>query len=98
MNVIIPNLIFLIQGINKVELFPSLFAEDLRATDFPGFTEFVEETALQKVLDVYKRLDNDSGFNVKDTIIIGGDTIVTLNGKMYGQPKTPEKSFEFLNE
>lgn len=81
-----------------MELFPSLFAEDLRVTDFSGFTEFVEETALQKVLDVNKRLHNDSSYNEKDTIIIGGDTIVTLNGKMYGKPKTPERSFQFLNE
>lgn len=31
-------------------------------------------------------------------MIISGDTIVTLNGKIYGKPKISEKAFEMLSE
>lgn len=31
-----------------------------------------------------------------DDIVIGSDTIVVLDGKVFGKPKTPEKAFEML--
>lgn len=55
----------------------------------------MEETALRKVLEVSDRLSKDT---LPPDLIIGGDTIVTLNGKMYGKPKTPERAFEMLSE
>lgn len=83
------------QGIQKVELVPSEFEENLNPKDFPSFAEFVEETALGKCMEVAERLKNDEK---SPDLIIAGDTVVTLNGKVYGKPKKPEVAFEMLNE
>jgi septum formation protein len=50
---------------------------------------------LGKCLEVAERLKNDER---PPNLIIAGDTIVTLNGKMYGKPKKPEVAIEMLNE
>lgn len=78
-----------------MELIPSLFEENLDPKDFPSFTEFVEETALRKLLEVSERLASD---NPAPDMIISGDTIVTMDGMMFGKPKTPEKAFEMLSK
>lgn len=31
-------------------------------------------------------------------MVLGADTIVCLDGKIYGKPKTPERAFEMLKE
>lgn len=82
------------QGLNA-DLVPSLFEENLNVKDFANFAGFVEETALQKVLEVDGRL---AGRGEAHDIIIGADTIVTLDGQMFGKPKTPEIAFETLNK
>lgn len=48
-----------------------------------------------KVLEVFQRLQSSD--NVPD-IVIGADTVVTLNGRIYGKPKTKEEAFETLSE
>lgn len=73
---------------------PSLFEEDLDPKFFKNFWAYVEETALQKVFEVENRL------NAEDTtpyIIIGADTMVALNGKMFGKPKSKEEAFHMLS-
>jgi predicted house-cleaning NTP pyrophosphatase (Maf/HAM1 superfamily) len=70
-----------------------LFEENLKPEDFPTFSAFIEETALQKVLEVSNRLAPTS-----PTMIIGADTMVTLDKNYYGKPHTPEKAFEMLSE
>lgn len=90
--------VFFVYFLNKglsAELCPSLFEENLDIKDFDSFSAFVEETALQKVLEVSERLSKD---DKKPELIVGGDTIVTLNGKMYGKPKTSEIAFQMLSE
>lgn len=79
----------------NADLIPSLFEENLNVTDFPNFSAFVEETALQKVLEVDGRL---AGLGEAHDIIIGADTVVTLDGQMFGKPKTPEIAFETLSK
>lgn len=84
------------KGLSHAEICPSLFEENLNPSDFPSFSEFVEETALQKVLEVSERLSKDAA--TKPDIIIGADTIVTLGDKMFGKPKTPERAFDTLSQ
>lgn len=55
----------------------------------------MEATALGKCLEVSERLKNDEK---APDLIIAGDTIVTLAGKIYGKPKKNEVAFEMLNE
>ena len=74
---------------------PSTFEEDLNPKDFDNFSAFVEATALGKCLEVSERLKNDE--KVPD-LIIAGDTIVTLDGKVYGKPKKDEVAFQMLSE
>lgn len=82
------------QGLTAIT-FPSLFEENLNVKDFPTFGAFVEETALQKVLDVGRRFRVDGA---EADIIIGADTIVTLDGQMYGKPHTPDVARDTLSK
>lgn len=78
------------------ELCPSLFEENLNPKDFPDFEGFVEETALQKVLEVYNRLAKEN--KDRELLVIGADTVVTLDGEVYGKPKTNEAAFATLKK
>ncbi|XP_031636838.1 uncharacterized protein LOC116349500 [Contarinia nasturtii] len=86
-------------GLN-VESCASTFEENLDPKDFNSFSEFVEETALQKVLEVTNRLDAEAEIDGKSKadIVIGADTMVALNGEMYGKPKNKEDAIETLNK
>ncbi|KAG4073561.1 hypothetical protein HA402_000785 [Bradysia odoriphaga] len=81
-------------GVN-VNLCPSLFEENLDPKSFSGFSEFVEATALGKVTEVFDRLQSN---NTAVDIVIGADTVVTLNGRIYGKPKTKQEAFDTLTE
>ena len=81
------------QGL-KVGLCPSLFEENLDPKSFNSFSEFVEETALQKVLEVEKRLISEG--NPPD-VVIGADTMVTLGKEMFGKPTSEAEAFEMLS-
>ncbi|CAB3230318.1 unnamed protein product [Arctia plantaginis] len=78
----------------KVQLCSSLFEENLDPHSFKSFSEFVEETALQKVLEVENRLICEG--NVPD-IVIGADTMVTLGKEMFGKPTSEHEAFEMLS-
>lgn len=84
----------------NVELCASTFEENLNINDFNGFSEFVEETALQKVLEVENRLSKiASDMNQpKPDIVIGADTMVSLNGQLYGKPKSKQDAVETLQK
>ncbi|KAJ8726684.1 hypothetical protein PYW07_001382 [Mythimna separata] len=77
-----------------VGLCPSLFEENLDPKSFNSFTEFVEETALQKVLEVEKRLISEGN---KPDVVIGADTMVTLGKEMFGKPTSEAEAFEILS-
>lgn len=79
------------------ELCPSTFEENLDPKDFEKVDDFVEETALQKVLEVYDRIKKDSP-NDKELLVIGADTVVALDGQVYGKPKSDEEAFETLKK
>ncbi|KAF5288613.1 hypothetical protein FQR65_LT11984 [Abscondita terminalis] len=78
----------------KFEIFSSNFEENLRPEDYT-FSEFVQETAFGKVQDVYEQLKNDE---IAPDIIIGVDTMVTLDGKMYGKPKNREDAINTITK
>lgn len=58
----------------------------------------MEETALQKVLEVANRLNAQAEAEGKSKvdIVIGADTMVTMNGEMFGKPKNKEDAIETL--
>lgn len=86
------------QGVN-VELCPSHYEESLNPDDYERFSDFVEETALHKVLEVSKRLDEtEQKHQPRPDIIIGADTMVTIDGKMYGKPKSKQDAIETLRK
>lgn len=62
---------------------------------FNSPAEYAIETAYQKVLDVAQRVANDVS---RADVIIGADTVVTLEGKMYGKPKDSAEAQTFLEE
>lgn len=79
-----------------MELCPSLFDEStVDPTKFPKYEDFVENVALGKAEEVCERLKNDPK---KPDLIISADTIVVLDDKIFGKPKTPEIAFQMLNE
>ncbi|XP_026314516.1 uncharacterized protein LOC113226195 [Hyposmocoma kahamanoa] len=78
----------------KVSLCPSSFEENLNPKCFKEFSEFVEETAYQKVLEVEKRL---TGKGQVPDITIGADTMVTLGHELYGKPTSEAEAFEMLS-
>ncbi|XP_045511562.1 dTTP/UTP pyrophosphatase [Colias croceus] len=78
----------------KVGLCPSLFEENLDPKSFKNMSDFVEETALQKVLEVENRL-KDKGTSAD--VLIGADTMVTLDGTMFGKPTSEQEAFEMLS-
>lgn len=55
----------------------------------------MEETALQKVLEVEKRL---TGLGQGPDILIGADTMVTLGRELFGKPTSETEAFEILSK
>lgn len=82
------------QGLN-FEIMPSLFEEDLDPRKFQSHGDYAVETAYRKVLDVSDRLSKDS--NPPD-IIIGADTVVSLDGKVFGKPEDAKMAYKFLEQ
>jgi len=56
--------------------------------------ELVRKLALLKAQDVFKK----EKLKYDDLIVIGGDTIVYMDGEVLGKPKTEENAFRMLNK
>ncbi|CAH1368952.1 hypothetical protein MTP99_010447 [Tenebrio molitor] len=78
----------------KFEIVPSNFEENLDPREHT-FSDFVEKTALGKVNDVWERLKNDP---VTPDVIIGVDTMVAFNGRMYGKPRTKDEAIKTITD
>ncbi|KRT83775.1 hypothetical protein AMK59_3604 [Oryctes borbonicus] len=76
----------------KFERVASNFDENLDINEYT-FTEFVEKTALGKVEDVRQKLKDD--FHPPD-LIIGCDTMVCFENKMFGKPKNNFHAVEMI--
>lgn len=79
----------------KVTLCPSLFEENLDASNYNDFSEFVEETALQKVLEVETRLRSQ---DQAPDVLIGADTMVSYGEKMFGKPTSETEAYAILSQ
>lgn len=78
----------------KFEIVPSDYEEDLDPKQHT-FSDFVEKTALGKLNDVYEKLKNDTR---KPDLIIGSDTMVVYNGRMYGKPRNRQEAIQCITE
>lgn len=50
----------------------------------------IQKVAYQKAVDIHKKYP--------DHLVIGADTIVSFQGKIYGKPKDEKEAFSFLRE
>ncbi|XP_026469233.1 uncharacterized protein LOC113373133 isoform X2 [Ctenocephalides felis] len=78
----------------KVELCPSTFEENLIPTNFKGIEDFVQATAHGKAQEVFQRLSEQ---NTPPDVVIGADTMVTLDGMLFGKPNSEEDSYNTLS-
>lgn len=78
----------------KFEVVPSDYEENLDPKEHT-FSDLVEKTAIGKLSDVWEKLKNDRR---KPDIIIGVDTMVAYNGRMYGKPKSREDAIKTITD
>lgn len=74
------------------EIYPSNFEENLDPSKY-SLEDYVLKTALGKVDDVYEKLKDAQ---IPPDIIIGADTMVAHNNKIYGKPKNKNEAFETI--
>jgi len=80
-------------GLN-VEIVPSNFEENLNKASFEHPYDYVQENALQKTLAVAVTLMQDA---VHPLVVIGADTVVTLDEKIYEKPTDKDDAFQMLS-
>ena len=78
------NIPFVVNPANIEETYPS----DMKSE------KVAEYLAVQKVKAVMKSGDSDN----ESTWILGADTLIILDGKIYGQPKSQEEACSFLQD
>ena len=78
------NIPFVVNPANIEETYPS----DMKSEKVAEFL------AVQKVKAVMKSGDSDN----ESTWILGADTLIILDGKIYGQPKSQEEACSFLQD
>eukprot|EP01017_Pseudomicrothorax_dubius_P029898 TRINITY_DN3672_c0_g1_i2.p1 TRINITY_DN3672_c0_g1~~TRINITY_DN3672_c0_g1_i2.p1 ORF type:complete len:187 (+),score=31.90 TRINITY_DN3672_c0_g1_i2:64-624(+) len=77
----------------KYECYPSDFAEDLRKEDFARPVDYVRETCLGKMNDVYKKLHK----NKKDfDLIICADTVCIFKDRIIEKPADHEEAYQII--
>lgn len=86
--------VFGFQGL-KFDVCPSLYEENLDPSKYKCHSEYVLDCASNKVQEVWDRLSAEGN---QPDIIIGADTVVSMDGRLYGKPKDEEKAVEMLKE
>lgn len=95
-------------GLN-FETIPSTFEENLDKYSFSHPCEYVKENAKQKAIEVWNRLSSASRKQQSDSaqvpdnnkcpdLVIGADTVVTLEGEIIEKPKDAEDAYEMLKK
>lgn len=82
---------YFFQNLN-FEIYPSSFEENLNPSQY-SFDEYVLKTAMGKVDSVHEALKHDE---IPPDIIIGADTTVVHENKIYGKPKSKEEAFQVI--
>ena len=72
-----------ILGLN-VRVVPSTFAEDLDKAQFSP-EDYVQENARIKALEVWQKLSAGVDATEQPALVIGGDTVVALGGRILGE-------------
>jgi len=72
-----------------------LYEENLNPSKYKCHSEYVSDCASNKVQEVCDRLSTEGN---QPDIIIGADTVVSMDGRLYGKPKDEEKAVEMLKE
>ncbi|RWS27576.1 N-acetylserotonin O-methyltransferase-like protein [Leptotrombidium deliense] len=86
----------ILKGIGlQFEVKPSNFEEKLEKESFSHPCEYVKENAKQKAIEVWRRLTADGE---KVDLVIGGDTVVTLDECVCEKPKDEENAFHMLSK
>lgn len=79
-----------------VDVIPSEFIENLDKESFSHPCEYVKENAKQKAVEVWKRLmETDIR---KPDLVIGADTVVTLDEVIYEKPNDARDAFNMLSK
>lgn len=77
----------------KVEVIPSTFEENLDKSKFEHPWDYVKENAAMKALITAKSLLHDKQLPF---LVIGADTVVTLDDVIYEKPRSREEAFDML--
>ncbi|XP_044743718.1 dTTP/UTP pyrophosphatase-like [Chrysoperla carnea] len=80
-----------LMGFKNLDIIPSSYDENLDSKLYSNFDDYVQELALQKILDVERTIKAKN--EKAPVMILGSDTIVTLNGKVYGKPQDKKDAF-----
>lgn len=83
----------------KFEIHTSNFEENLDKSSFSHPCEYVKENAKQKAIEVWNRLSAcTSDANRCPDLVIGADTVVTLNDEIMEKPRDEANAFEMLKK
>ncbi len=74
----------------EFEVLPSRVKEEIDDTR-KDYENVVKELALKKAMEVFDR-------TFEDRVVVGADTIVVKDGKIYGKPRDVEEARRFLKE
>ncbi|RWS12810.1 N-acetylserotonin O-methyltransferase-like protein [Dinothrombium tinctorium] len=77
------------------EVIPSQFEEELEKDSFSHPCEYVKENAKQKAIEVWTRL---AAGGEKPDLVIGGDTVVTIDESICEKPKDEQHAFAILKK
>lgn len=74
------------------EIIPSTYEENLDKGSFEKPYQYVKETAKYKALQVAEKLQKE----IPADLVVGADTVVTLDGEIIGKPKDETEAFSML--
>lgn len=81
----------------SMEIVTSNFIENLDKDSFSHPCEYVKENAKQKAVEVWKRLAARD-VDTRPELVIGADTVVTLEETIYEKPRDSEDAYRMLSK